>query len=63
MDCCEKCKKLERKVGLKQNTINNLERKLRDWKEHHWKLVGEHCKLLDELSRKKKSLRKTISVI
>tara|TARA_R110002012_G_scaffold12827_3_gene56424 strand:- start:1713 stop:1904 length:192 start_codon:yes stop_codon:yes gene_type:complete len=63
MDCCEKCKKLERKVGLKQNTINNLERELKYLKEHHWKLVGDHCKLKDKVLRKTKTLRKTISLI
>ena len=64
---CEECqklkKKLERKVGLKQNTINNLERELKYLKEHHWKLVGDHCKLKDKVLRKTKTLRKTISLI
>jgi len=64
MDCCEKLKKkLERKVGLKQNTIDNLERELKYLKEHHWKLVEENCQLRDKLTDKSKSLRKTISLI
>ena len=50
---CEKCekvkKKLERKVGIKQNTIDVLERELRDWKDHHWKLVRVNCQLKDKL--------------
>ena len=61
---CEKLKKkLERKVGLKQNTIDNLERELKYLKEHHWKLVEENCILRDKLTDKSKSLRKTISII
>ena len=51
---CKSCKKLERKVGLKQNTINNLERELKDLKDTHWSLVGYHCKLTDELTAKNK---------
>jgi len=48
--CCEKIKKkLERKVGIKQNTIDVLERELRDWKDAHWKLVGVNCKLRDKI--------------
>ena len=50
---CENCeklkKKLERKVGIKQNTIDVLERELRDWKDAHWKLVGVNCKLRDKI--------------
>ena len=50
---CEECvkikKKLERKVGIKQNTIDVLERELRDWKDHHWKLVKVNCQLKDKL--------------
>ena len=42
-------KKLERKVGIKQNTIDVLERELRDWKDHHWKLVKVNCQLKDKL--------------
>ena len=61
---CEKLKKkLERKVGLKQNTIDNLERELKYLKEHHWKLVEENCILRDKLTDKSKALRKTISLI
>ena len=37
---CNECdkikKKFERKVGIKQNTIDVLERELRDWKDAHW---------------------------
>ena len=50
---CENCekikKKLERKVGIKQNTIDVLERELRDWKDHHWKNVKLNCQLRDKL--------------
>jgi len=50
---CEECakikKKLERKVGIKQNTIDVLERELRNWKDAHWKLVGVNCKLEDRI--------------
>lgn len=47
---CEKLKKkLERKVGIKQNTIDVLERELRDWKDHHWKLVKVNCQLRDKI--------------
>jgi len=50
---CEECekikKKLERKVGIKQNTIDVLERELRDWKDHHWKNVKVNCQLRDKL--------------
>ena len=50
---CNECdkikKKLERKVGIKQNTIDVLERELRDWKDHHWKLVRVNCQLKDKL--------------
>lgn len=50
---CEECvkikKKLERKVGIKQNTIDVLERELRDWKDAHWKLVGVNAKLRDKI--------------
>lgn len=47
---CEALKlKLIRKVGLKQNTINNLERELKGWRESHWNLVGANCKLMDKL--------------
>ena len=49
-DNCDKIKKkLERKVGIKQNTIDVLERELRDWKDAHWKLVGVNCKLRDKI--------------
>ena len=52
-DKCENCekikKKLERKVGIKQNTIDVLERELRDWKDHHWKNVKINCQLRDKL--------------
>lgn len=48
---CEKLKlKLKRKVGSKQNTIDVLERELRNWKEHHWKLVGVNCRLRDKIN-------------
>jgi hypothetical protein len=50
---CEDCekikKKLERKVGIKQNTIDVLERELRNWKDAHWKLVGVNAKLRDKI--------------
>ena len=50
---CENCekikKKLERKVGIKQNTIDVLERELREWKDHHWKNVKINCQLRDKL--------------
>ena len=50
---CEKCeklkKKLERKVGIKQNTIDVLERELRDWKDAHWKLAKVNCQLRDKV--------------
>ena len=47
---CEKLKlKVKRKVGIKQNTIDVLERELRDWKDAHWKLVGVNCKLRDKV--------------
>jgi uncharacterized protein YcbK (DUF882 family) len=50
---CEKCekikKKLERKVSIKQNTIDVLERELRDWKDSHWKLVKVNCQLRDKI--------------
>ena len=49
-DDCEKIKKkLEKKVSIKQNTINVLERELRDWKDAHWKLVGVNAMLRDKL--------------
>jgi len=50
---CEECeklkKKLERKVGLKQNTIDVLERELKSWRDAHWKLVGVNAKLMDKV--------------
>jgi len=50
---CEDCekikKKYERKIGIKQNTIEVLERELRDWKDHHWKNVKVNCQLKDKL--------------
>ena len=50
---CEECVKLkiklERKVGIKQNTIDVLERELRNWKDAHWKLVGVNAKLQDKI--------------
>ena len=47
---CEKLKKkLDRKVGIKQNTIDVLERELRDWKDHHWKLAKVNCQLRDKI--------------
>jgi len=50
---CEECErlklKLKRKVGIKQNTIDVLERELRNWKDAHWKLVGVNCKLEDKI--------------
>ena len=53
MDKCEECErlklKLKRKVGIKQNTINVLERELNNWKDAHWKLVGVNCKLEDRI--------------
>ena len=52
-DKCENCekikKKLERKVGIKQNTIDVLERELKNMKKHHWDLVRKHCILSDKL--------------
>ncbi len=51
---CEECekikKKLERKVGIKQNTVDVLERELRNLKDTHWKLVKVNCQLRDKLS-------------
>ena len=48
---CEKLKiKLERKVGLKQNTIDKLERELKKWQQSHWKLVGVNAKLMDQVN-------------
>jgi len=50
-DECEKIKKkLERKVGIKQNTVDVLERELRNLKDTHWKLVKVNCQLRDKLS-------------
>lgn len=50
---CEECekikKKCDRKIGIKQNTIEVLERELRDWKDHHWKNVKVNCQLRDKL--------------
>ena len=50
---CEECekikKKLERKVGIKQNTVDVLERELRNLKDSHWKLVKVNCQLRDKL--------------
>jgi len=50
---CEQCikikQKLERKVGLKQNTIDILERELKSWRDAHWKLVGVNAKLMDKV--------------
>ena len=42
-------KKCDRKIGIKQNTIEVLERELRDWKDHHWKNVKVNCQLRDKL--------------
>lgn len=48
---CEKIKiKLERKVGLKQNTIDKLQREVKSWSEAHWELVGINCKLKDQVN-------------
>ena len=48
---CEKLKiKLERKVGLKQNTIDKLQREVKSWSKAHWDLVGINCKLKDQVN-------------
>jgi len=50
---CEECEKLKlkliRKVGIKQNTIDVLERELKNWQEGHWELVRINCKLKDKI--------------
>ena len=59
---CKSCTKLERKVALKQNTINNLERELKNLKDTHWNLVGDHCKLTDELTAKNKIIKEFYTI-
>jgi len=48
-DCLKIKKKLERKVGIKQNTVDVLERELRNLKDTHWQLVKVNCQLRDKL--------------